>query len=302
MAATSNQSNQVLEAMVWYYGKRQCRRITFVGDTSGSLAAVYWDLNTINEDYSEEQYYIWLDDGSTSVDPMLAGKTGIQVVYSQNDDAATIAGLVEAALAANDVVVTNQGNGVLQIENKFLGAITVEDTADAVVFTFEILSLGKGGELGALAAGGATLSTEQSLETITRDDEGEIPQDLISKGASYTIEMTIAEMTSDNWLRLVGESYGDTHTEGSDDFVGYGTDKLYQSAFGFAGQLVGHPKRLPNTDRSADVCMWLTPSNMTSINYTGQEAQGASFSFTGLPDRNKPASINIFARGDHSLL
>ena len=302
MSATSNQSSQVLEAMIWYYGKRQCRSITFVDDASSNLAAQYWDLNLIDENYQEQQFYVWLDNGSTSVDPAIAGKTGIQVVYTENDSKETIAGLVVAALASNDVIATDQGNGVVQLENKFLGTITVEDTSNASEFTFAILNLGKGGELGALAAGGATLSTEQSLETITRDDEGEIPQDLISKGASYSIEMTIAEMNDGNWLRLVGESYGGTHTEGSDDFVGFGTGKLYQSAFGFAGQLVGHPKRLASSDRSADVCMWLTPSNMTSITYTGQEAQGAVFNFTGLPDRNKPDAINIFARGDHSLL
>ena len=41
---------------------------------------------------------------------------------------------------------------------------------------------------------------------------------------------------------------------------------------------------------------------MSDITYTGQEAQSASFNFTGLPDNSKPAAISIFARGDHSLV
>jgi len=301
MATTAQQSNQVLEAMVWYYGKRHCRSMTFVDDVALSLEDEYFDLNVIDENYSESQYYVWLD-GGTGTDPAIAGKTGLALVYTSGDTKETLAGLYVTLLASIDVLPVDLGVGAVQVENKFLGLVTTEVFTNAPSLTGAILIAGLGGELGAVASGGATFASEQSVETITRDDEGEIPQDLISKGASYTIEMTLAEMTTANWKRLVGQSYGDEHTEGSDDFVGYGTDKLYKSAFDFAGQLVGHPKRLANSVRTDDVCMWLTPANMSDITYTGQEAQGASFSFTGLPDRNKPAKINIFARGDHSLL
>jgi len=301
MGTVAKQSNQVLEAMTWYYGKRNCRSITFVNDVAGSLENEYFDLNVIDENYTEKQYYIWLDSG-TGVDPLIAGKTGLQLIYTANDTKETLAGLLVTILGSVSVLPVDLGAGSVQIENKFLGVITSEVATNAPSLVAAVLSIGKGGELGAVASGGATFTSEQSVVTITRDDEGDIAQDLISKGATYTIEMTLAEMTTENWKRLIGQSYGDEFTSGVNDFVGYGTDKLYKSAFSFAGQLVGHPKRLLNSDRSSDVVLWLTPASMSDITYTGQDAQGASFSFTGLPDRNKPAKINIFARGDHSLL
>jgi hypothetical protein len=227
MATTAQQSNQVLEAMVWYYGKRHCRSTTFVDDVASSLAGEKWDLNVIDEDYAEKKYLVWLDDSIVADPTPAAGQTLLPIVYSPGDTKETIAGLFVTALASIDVLASDEGAGVVQIENKFLGAITDEDYTNAPSLTETVLILGKGGELGAVAAGGATFSSEQSVETITRDDEGEIPQDLISKGASYTIDMTLAEMTTANWQRLVGQSYGDEHTSGADNFVGYGTDKLY---------------------------------------------------------------------------
>ena len=302
MACTAQRSNQVLEAMVWYYGKRECRTVTFVDDVAGSLTDEYFDLNVIDENYLEKQYYVLLSGTTPAVDPAPAGKTKIEVSYTDGDTKETLAGLLVTALAAAEVNAADLGLGVVQMTNAFLGEITAEVYTNAPSLTLTAGITGSGGELGAVASGGATFSAEQSLETIMRDDEGEIAQDLISKGATYSIEMTLAEMTTANWKRLIGQAYGDIETVNAEELVGYGTDKLYQSAFDFSGQLVGHPKRLLLSDRSADVVLWMTPASMSDINYTGQEAQGASFSFTGLPDRTKPSAINIFARGDHSLL
>lgn len=301
MATTTNASNQVLEAMVWYYGKRECRTVTFVDDVAGSLEDEYFDLNLIDEDYNEQQFYVWLDSG-TGTDPAISGKTGIQLTYVPNDSKETLSGLLVAALAGFNVLATDQGNGLAQLENNFLGVITAESYASAPSLTLTSLQVGTGGSLGAIAQGGATITTEQSLEDIFRDDEGDVIQDQILKGAGVSGELQAAEMSTSNWESLVGEAFGDKHTEGSDDLIGYGTSKLYQSSFSYAGQLVGHPKRLANSDRSADICIWKTVSNMTDINYSGSEVQVGSFTFQALPDRNKPNAINLFARGDHSLL
>lgn len=301
MATTASQSKQVLEAMKYFFGKRECRSTQFVDDVAGSLAAEYFDLNTIDENYAEKQYYVWFDNGS-SVDPAIAGKTGLQLTYTDNDDAATLAGLYITLLAGAEVLPSDLGSGLVQVENKFLGLITIESYANAASETLAVLRVGTGGELGAVQAGGATLTTEQDLETITKDSQGSIVQDLIQKGETIALDMSLVEMDNGNWKSLIGEGYGDVETVGSDDLVGFGTSKLYKSSFEFAGQLVGHPTRLPLSDRSADICLFLTPPQMSDITYTGQEAQSASFNFTGLPDNSKPAAISIFARGDHSLV
>ena len=131
MACTTTQrTEQVLEAMDWYFGARECRSTTFQNDTAGDQEDLYFTLNSIDESYSEQKYYVWLDAG-TGTDPMVAGATGIQVVYTSGDDAATIAGLAKTAIeAAGDFRVTVSGD-TAEIENIFLGDITVEDYTNA---------------------------------------------------------------------------------------------------------------------------------------------------------------------------
>ena len=298
MACTTTQrTEQVLEAMDWYFGGRECRSVTFANDTAGDQEDLYFTLNGINENYEEEKFYVWLDAG-TGTDPMVSGATGIQVVYTSGDTASAIAALAKTAIeAAGDFNVTLT-EGVAEIENKFLGEITDEDFSNAGSISLTVNSAGFGGKLGAIAQGGGSVSTEQSLEDILSDQTGDIVLDRIMKGASVSCDLTLVEMNSSRWASLIGEGYG--AKEG--DAVGYGTSKLYQSSFDYAGMLVGHPIRLPLSDRSADIVIWKTTPNMNSINYAGSEVQAAEFSFIALKDSTKPSTVDIFARGDHSLL
>lgn len=298
MACTTTQrTEQVLEAMDWYFGARECRTVAFQNDTAGDQEDLYFTLNGIDENYAEEKFYVWLDAG-TGTDPLVSGATGIQVVYTSGDDAATIAALAKTAIeAAGDFNVTLTG-GNAEIENKFLGEITAEDFSNAGSIALTVNKAGFGGKLGAIAQGGGSVSTEQSLEDILSDQTGDIILDQIIKGASVSCDLTLVEMNAAKWQSLIGEGYGDK--EG--DAVGYGTSKLYKSSFDYAGMLVGHPIRLALSDRSADIVLWKTTPNMNSINYSGGEVQAAEFSFVALKDSTKPSTVDLFARGDHSLL
>jgi hypothetical protein len=301
MASTTQSSNQVLEAMVWYFGRKECRSIQFVDDVAGSLDGESFDLNAIDEDYNEKKYLFWLDNGSASDPTPAADQTLVAVSYTDNDDAATIAGLFKVAADALEFKCSNSA-GLSICENDFIGLITAEVNTNAPSETFTVLQASSGGSLGAIAVGGSEVSPTQSLEDIFRDDEGETLQDQIIKGSSVDLTLGAAEMDTNNWKSIIGAGFGDIHTEGSDELVGYGTSKLYQSSFSYAGQLVGHPKRKASSDRSADVTMWKTVANMTGINYTGDSVQIGQLEFKALPDRSKPEAINLFARGDHSLL
>ena len=294
---TTQRTEQVLEAMDWYFGARQCRSITFQDDTAGDQEDLYFDLNAIDENYSSSEYYLWLDAG-TGVDPMIAGKTGIQVVYTAGDSAAIIAGLAQVAIDALSDFSAEVSGSVVEVENKFLGEITAEDYSNAGSITGLINKAGFGSKLGAIAQGGGSVNTAQELEDIKSDQTGEIILDQIIKGSSVNIELSLNEMNTDRWESLIGEGYG--AKQGAS--VGYGTSKLYKSSFDFAGMLVGHPIRLPFSDRSADIVLWKTTPNMNSIAYSGSEVQSAEFSFVGLKDSTKPSTVDLFARGDHSLL
>jgi hypothetical protein len=294
---TTKKTEQVLEAMNWYFGARECRSITFVNDTAGDQEDLYFDLNGIDENYAEKQYYVWLDAG-TGTDPVIAGKTGIQVVYTSGDTASVIAGLAQVAISAIAEFEGFATGAVCEVENKFLGAITAEDYSNAGTIAGVVNKDGFGGLLGAIASGGGSVNTSQELEDIKSDSTGEIILDQIIKGASVNIDLTLLEMNTERWESLIGEGYG--ASEGTS--VGYGTSKLYKSSFDFAGQLVGHPVRLDLSDRSADVVLWKTAPNMNSISFSGSEVQSAEFSFIGLKDSTKPSTVDLFARGDHSLL
>jgi hypothetical protein len=294
---TTQRTEQVLEAMDWYFGARQCRSITFADDTAGDQEDLYFDLNGIDENYAEKQYYLWLDAG-TGTDPLVTGKTGIQVVYTSGDDAATIAGLAQAAIDALPEFSAEATAGVVEVENKFLGEITAEDYSNAGTIAGVVNKAGFGSRLGAIASGGGSVSTEQSLEDILSDQTGDIILDQIIKGSSVSCDLTLVEMNTAKWESLIGEGFGDK--EGTS--TGYGTSKLYKSSFDFAGMLVGHPIRLGLDDRSADIVIWKTTPNMNSISYSGGEVQSAEFSFVALRDSTKPSTVDLFARGDHSLL
>ena len=54
-----------LEAVSVKWGREECRQVTFVDDVAGSLSTEYWDLNTLDVDDVETQYYVWLDNGSS---------------------------------------------------------------------------------------------------------------------------------------------------------------------------------------------------------------------------------------------
>ena len=298
MACTTTQrTEQVLEAMDWYFGARQCRSTTFQDDTAGDQEDLYFTLNSIDENYAEQKFYVWLDAG-TGTDPMVAGATGIQVSYTSGDDAATIAAAFKTAVeAAGDFRVELDG-GTAEVENLFLGEVTAEDYTNAGGITSTVNKDGFGGKLGAIAQGGGSVSTEQSLEDILSDQTGDIILDQIIKGASVSCDLTLQEMNADRWASLIGEGYGDTEGQS----VGYGTSKLYKSSFDFAAMLVGHPIRLPLSNRSADIVIWKTTPSMNSISYSGSEVQAAEFSFVALKDSTKPSTVDLFARGDHSLL
>lgn len=302
---TTQRTEQVLEAMDFYFGKRHCRTVTLnADDDTGSLSGQYFTLNAIDENYVEKKYYVLLSDG-TAVDPAPVGMEKLQLTYVQDTSKEAIASslktLIEAAsdneATTSYFMVTLTGSS-LEIENAILGEITAESYANASDFSGVVNGLGFGGKLGAVAQGGGSLSTEQSLEDILSDQTGDIILDQIIKGSSVSMDLTLLEMNTDRWKSLIGNAYGAV----SGASVGYGTSKLYTSSFDYAGQLVGHPIRLPLTDRSADIVIWKTTPNMNSINFSGSEVQSAEMSFVALKDGSKPSAINLFARGDHSLI
>lgn len=302
MALCSNVSStdQKLEAMNWYFGERHCRTITFSDDTAGDQAGDSFDINVIDEDYAEKKYLVWLDDGVASAPTPAADQTLIGVSYTQGDSASVIAAAVAAQFVTSSVEVrTEQSGADLEIQNHFVGEITTESIANAPDLTSTLGKAGFGGYLGQVGEGELTI--EETVVQLLDDAQGATVLDEIMTGVTATIAFSLREMTTARWEDLIGAVGGSTVTIDSTDITGYGTEKLFQSKFLYAGRLVGHPVRLENSDRSADLTMLLTAPKLTSLNFSGAAVQEAAFEFVSYKKAGVNEGINMLARGDHSL-
>jgi hypothetical protein len=302
LCTQTNTSQQKLDACEAYFGERHCRIITTVEDTSSNLDDYKFDLNGVNENYEQKKYVVWLatdiEIGMPTVD---ADQTLVPVEFVEDSSKAVIDGLIKSAIDALEIFKTELSDGVLHIRNKFLGAITTETNA-AALFTFEVGKLGFGGSLGAFAPGGASLSTEVTVEQVFSDQQGEILLDEIIKGMTISLEVTLAEMTQARWESLIGNVSGGIVEASGSKLVGYGTGKLFQSKFQYAGMLVLHPIALPNSDRSSDYVIHKTSPDMSSINFSGSELQGAEMVFNAYRDTSVNSAIDLFSKGDYTLL
>jgi len=105
--------------------------VTMVADTAGDMSGRYFLVND-----PTTEYFVWLDTGaSTSPDaagkPLEGlGKTGIQVVITANDDAATIAGLVQVAVNNATDFDASVLSSVVTISNVNDGNVTAAANAE----------------------------------------------------------------------------------------------------------------------------------------------------------------------------
>ena len=109
--------------------------VALVADVAGSLNSTYFLLNSGN---NAHLYYVWFDDGG-GVDPMIAGRTGVQVTYTDDDTAATLGASMATAIAAlgGSAVFTATGTSTVTITNLVAGPMTpAVDGSVPTGFTF----------------------------------------------------------------------------------------------------------------------------------------------------------------------
>jgi len=301
MGVNVNTTELKLEAANISWGRGLCRSVQFVDDVAGSLDSEYFDLNTLDKDGNEVQYYAWLDNGTTSVDPAIAGKTGIAISYSNGDNAATIATAFVAAIdgmSNKEVFILSEANGKVTYENVYVGPATAEDYSNAPALTFETLQEGFGGDLGG-TNDGIELTVETQSTELKVNQKGELVLGEIFQGQLASVACSLAEMTKERWETVIGGVTGDVYTPaGGTRLVGGGTSRLFKNLFDLGGRLVLNPIRLGASDRSEDVIFWKSAPKPESVSYSGTEQQGMSVTFTAYNDNSKPAEISLWAQGD----
>lgn len=286
-----------LEASNIFWGRGQCRTTTFVADIAGSLSGEYFDLNTIDPDGNEKEYYVLLEGSTPPVDPAPAGKTKISVSYTDGDSAATIAGLYVTALASVEVFKVDNGDGTVTVENWYAGSITAEDYTNASSLTLTVDSAGFGGFLGA-TSDAISFSFETTSVEITADQFGGSIVDEIITGSNASVSANLLEMNDERWEFIFGKGVGDIVEGSSSNVVGLGESKLFANLNDQDGRLTLHPKRLPGTDRSADWVFWRSAPIPSETSFSGTEPQTLAVEFKAFLDSAIDKKVNLVARGD----
>ena len=240
------------------------------------------------------KYYVWLNVDSSSTDPAPAGYTAIEVGVSSGYSVADYIAAAKAAIeATGEALVYVNADGVsFRIENLVIGEALEAVNAQTSTFTVEQEEIGFGGFLGKTKSG-IELTLDVTEKTVTANQTGETALDNFATGMTITVSADLMEMTEDRMKLLVGRGYGDEMTVGSDTIIGFGTEKLYKSSLGFAGKLIGHPVRLPESDRSADFTINKTVPKFSSINFDGNEEQVLNVEFKSLVDPTKNNKLSI---------
>lgn len=108
--------------------------ITTVADVGGSLNDTLFYIST-----PSTEYYVWFNVDGGGTDPMIPGKTGVEVDLSQDDGAPIVAGNLGAALdALPGVFSTSIDSDVLTVQNLEAGDVApAEDGVPPTGFSFE---------------------------------------------------------------------------------------------------------------------------------------------------------------------
>src|SRR6056297_1571270 len=296
---TTRRIDAQLEAAEARWGKQHCRTITTVADDTGDLNDTYFDLNLIGYDFAEDLYYVWLNVNSAGTDPAVSGKTGIEVTAATDAPAATVAAEIKTAIDAADVpAIVSVSGGVVTVTNQVQGAITDETDSGSTGFTFEVGTVGLSVELGA-TSGPIEVSYNTETVPIVSNQTASLNAGEILTGSSVEVTMSLIEITKERYDTLVGEVIGDSITPASGTKVsGVGESRLFSSLDLLSGQLILHPIRLADSDKSADVMIWRCAPKVDAQSFDGSAISELSVSFTAYLDRTYNTSINLLARGD----
>lgn len=281
-----NATNIILEPCDVLVGRREKNTITFDNDDAGDLNSKYFLLN--------DTHYVWININGAGVDPMITGRTGIEVIGATNAVASILAGSASVAINAVEGFNAINSGAVLSVENDAinLGSCVDGDTG----FTIENIILGMREDLGA-TSGGVSISPEVTKVDVKIDQMGETLLDQIENGTNVSISMSLSEVTAENWSLIVGKISGDeiTPTNGT-KLVGFGESKRFKNLAQYSLELLLKPSN--SSDDLRNVTFWKTIISPSSVNFSGSDLQVMEVEFMAIRDANRNSEINLFCFGD----
>jgi hypothetical protein len=112
---------------------------TFGARTVGVVSNLNNTYFLLQDEGSVHKYYVWMNVGAIGTDPLIAGRTGVEIDFSPGASAGTIGGDIATAVAALNGTssFTTSGSTTVTITNKVAGPfVPMSDGAVPTGFTF----------------------------------------------------------------------------------------------------------------------------------------------------------------------
>lgn len=297
-------SSILLSAADVTWSRREKTCVTALGDTAGSLDAVYFNLGApASIGGAEGLFYVWFDVDAASVDPAPAGRTGIEVDISTGDSATVVAAAMQAAVEANGnfrAVLDSDDVTTVVIEPEYGGEVTATVDVDSG-FTFVQATTGFGGALGR-TSGGVEVALESNRVDITADQSGPgVLVDSVFTGNTVTVSMSFIDTDRASLKTLLSSVSGDVFTPGGGtELIGFGESRTYASLFDLGGELILHPTRKAASDKTLDWNFWKSAPLPGSFNFSGEDPSLLEVEFVCLANQEVEEAIRILGIGDGS--
>lgn len=296
-------ANIKIEPMVVKWGEdiAQQQLITCIADVSGSLNNQYFMLY----DVDGTRRYVWLNVNSAGTDPAISGATELEVALSTNSTAAATATAIASAIDGLAGYTASASGSVITVNHVAFGiAKPAHDGGADTGFTFEVVKYGDQVEELGLTDGSIEVATEAQNVDVTAHQSGSEIISHINTGNNVSITVSIKETTMAKLKKAFIQMGDAALPEGTGasatEVFGWGISRQFKQSHERARKLVLHPKVLPESNYSRDLCFWKAFAMPESLSFSGEEILTLPVNFMCYLDSSKPSAIQKFCYGDHT--
>lgn len=267
-------SNVVINPVnvLWRIEARHC--YTAVADSSDSLDGTYFTLMGT--------HYVWFD-GPVAADPAPGGLVAIPVSYSTDDTAATIAGLVQAAVDGVGAFNASVSGDTVTIDAAAVGEQT--DSADVDSGgAITIVLKGKDFDLGLLQGDVAPTFSPANFD-IQAHSTGLTILGKINQGIETLEVTTEMQETTKSKLKEMYKIWGGTFTPGGGTEVfGAGTGAIGKNMLTEAARLEMQPVNSLGSELSYNYNFMLALPVPDTLTFSGENPRILSVTWSGFPN------------------
>ena len=294
------QENIKVEPVEVKFSQVQTDCVLIPAQGTETFDGTYWTFSS-----STTNYYVWYNLDAGSVDPAVAGATGIEVAVVTGETGPQIATKVVAAIdAVSDLASIIDPRNSSRVIVKVLEYAAGTPSAAGTVTEHQFVSvhLGFSHDFG-FTDGDLELTVDQQLLDVTAHQSGtEILTALIT-GLNAELTVALKEISDENLEVLIEQTAGGAFTPGSGTKLqGFGSGQNFTNVLDKSGRLILHPARLPDNDTSEDYVCWLAYPKLDSIAFSGENPQLINVTFRVFRDEFIDDAVNKVAIGDHTQL